>query len=44
MLITRSTAIGKRWLSPDIEAAATLVNSGQLSELLPSFHLVEKIH
>ena len=33
-----------RWLSPDIEAAATLVNSGQLSELLPSFHLVEKIH
>jgi histidine ammonia-lyase len=33
-----------RWLSPDIEAAATLVNSGQLSELLPRFHLVEKIH
>lgn len=33
-----------RWLSPDIEAAATLVNSGQLSELLPSFYLVEKIH
>jgi histidine ammonia-lyase len=33
-----------RWLSPDIEAAATLVNSGQLSELLPSFHLVEKMH
>jgi histidine ammonia-lyase len=33
-----------RWLSPEIEAAATLVNSGQLSELLPSFHLVEKIH
>jgi hypothetical protein len=33
-----------RWLSPDIEAAATLVNSGQLSELLQSFHLIEKIH
>jgi histidine ammonia-lyase len=33
-----------RWLSPDIEAANTLVHSGQLSELLPSFHLVEKIH
>lgn len=33
-----------RWLSPDIEAAAILVNSGQLSELLPSFHLVEEIH
>ena len=33
-----------RWLSPDIEAAATLVNSGQLSELLPSFLLVEKIN
>jgi histidine ammonia-lyase len=33
-----------RWLSPDIEAAATLVSSGQLSELLPSFHLVEKMH
>ena len=33
-----------RWLSPDIEAAAILVNSGQLSELLPGFHLVEEIH
>jgi len=33
-----------RWLSPDIEAATILVNSGQLSELLPSFHLVEEIH
>lgn len=33
-----------RWLSPDIEAAAAIVNSGQLSELLPSFYLVEKIH
>ena len=33
-----------RWLSPDIEAAATLVNSGQLSKLLPSFHLIEKMH
>lgn len=33
-----------RWLSPDIEAAAILVNSGQLSKLLPNFHLVEEMH
>ena len=33
-----------RWLSPDIEAASTLVISGQLSELMPNFNLIEKIH
>jgi histidine ammonia-lyase len=33
-----------RWLSPDIEAASTLVHSGQLSELMPNFNLIEKIH
>jgi histidine ammonia-lyase len=33
-----------RWLSPDIEAASTLVHSGQLSELMPNFKLIEKIH
>ena len=30
-----------RWLSPDIEAASTLVHSGQLSELMPNFQLIE---
>ena len=30
-----------RWLSPDIEAAIVLVHSGQLSELLPNFLLIE---
>ena len=33
-----------RWLSPDIEAASTLVHSGQLSELMPNFNLIEKTH
>jgi histidine ammonia-lyase len=30
-----------RWLSPDIEAASTMVHSGQLSELMPNFQLIE---
>jgi histidine ammonia-lyase len=30
-----------RWLSPDIESASTLVHSGQLSELMPNFQLIE---
>jgi histidine ammonia-lyase len=30
-----------RWLSPDIEAASILVYSGQLSELMPNFQLIE---
>ena len=33
-----------RWLSPDIEAASELLRSGQLSELMPNFKLIEKTH